>query len=180
MTVKTDTVLIRALEFAARKHRMQRRKDEDASPYINHPIALMSVLCVEAGMCDPAILSVAALHDTIEDTETTREELEAQFGIEIAMLVIEMTDDKSQRLQIEHAEHMSDDGTLVKLADKICNLRDVAASPPAGWNLGRQQEYFDWAKAVIDRLPRVNSKLLESCSRRLTERGRSERRVTAV
>jgi guanosine-3',5'-bis(diphosphate) 3'-pyrophosphohydrolase len=167
MNDKTDTVLIRALEFAARKHRMQRRKDEDASPYINHPIALMSVLCVEAGVCDPGILSVAALHDTIEDTETTREELEAQFGIEIAMLVIEMTDDKSlpkaerKRLQIEHAEHMSDDGTLVKLADKICNLRDVAASPPAGWNLGRQQEYFDWAKAVIDRLPRVNSKLLE-------------------
>jgi guanosine-3',5'-bis(diphosphate) 3'-pyrophosphohydrolase len=98
---------------------------------------------------------------------STREELEAQFGIEIAMLVVEMTDDKSlpkaerKRLQIEHAEHMSDAGALVKLADKICNLRDVAASPPAGWNLGRQQEYFDWAKAVVDRLPRVNSKLLE-------------------
>jgi hypothetical protein len=62
--------------------------------------------------------------------------------IEIAMLVVEMTDDKSlpkaarKRLQIEHAEHMSHDGTLVKLADKICNLRDVTASPPAGWSLG--------------------------------------------
>lgn len=167
MNAKTGTILIRALEFAARKHRMQRRKDEDASPYINHPIALMSVLCVEAGVCDPAILSVAALHDTIEDTETTREELEAQFGIEITMLVLEMTDDKSlpkaerKRLQIEHAEHMSHDGTLVKLADKICNLRDVAASPPAGWSLRQQQEYFDWAKAVVDRLPRVNDKLFK-------------------
>ena len=168
MGLENDTpLLIRALEFAARKHRMQRRKDEDASPYINHPIALMSVLCVEARVCDPAILSVAALHDTIEDTETTREELEAQFGTEVAMLVVEMTDDKSlpkaerKRLQIEHAEHMSRDGALVKLADKICNLRDMAASPPAGWSLERQREYFEWAKAVADKLPRVNAKLLE-------------------
>ena len=72
MSFENDTpLLIRALEFAARKHRMQRRKDEDASPYINHPIALMSVLCVEVQVCHPVILSAAALHDTIEDTETT-------------------------------------------------------------------------------------------------------------
>jgi guanosine-3',5'-bis(diphosphate) 3'-pyrophosphohydrolase len=112
-------LLIRALEFAARKHRIQRRKDEDASPYINHPIALMKVLCVEAGIGDAGILSVAALHDTLEDTETTREELETEFGVEITMLVVEMTDDKSlpkaerKRLQIEHAPQTSRDGTLV-------------------------------------------------------------------
>src|SRR5438067_1901837 len=117
MSGDSDTsLLIRALEFAARKHRMQRRKDEDASPYINHPIALMSVLCVEAGLCDSVILSAAALHDTIEDTETTGEELEREFGSAIASIVSEMTDDKSlpkserKRLQIEHALHMSREG----------------------------------------------------------------------
>ena len=165
---RNDTsLLIRSLDFAAGKHRMQRRKDEDASPYINHPIALMKVLCIEAGVRHPTILSAAALHDTIEDTETTGQELELEFGSEIASIVSELTDDKSlpkaerKRLQIEHAPHMSREGALVKLADKICNLRDVADSPPAGWSLERQRDYFDWAKAVVDRLPRVNAKLSE-------------------
>src|SRR6185295_17353125 len=168
MSKDTDTsLLIRALEFAARKHRMQRRKDEDASPYINHPIALMSVLCVEAHVCDPLILSAAALHDTIEDTETTGEELEREFGSAIASIVSEMTDDKSlpkaerKRLQIEHAPYMSREGALVKLADKSSNLRDVAVNPPAGWTLERQREYFEWAKAVVDGLPPVKQKLVE-------------------
>lgn len=168
MNERNDTsLLIRALEFAAGKHRMQRRKDEDASPYINHPIALMKVLCIEAGVHDAMILSAAALHDTIEDTETTGQELESEFGSEIASIVSELTDDKSlpkakrKRLQIEHAPHMSRYGALVKLADKICNLRDVADSPPAGWSIERQRNYFDWAKAVVERLPRVNAKLLE-------------------
>ena len=146
---------------------MQRRKDEDASPYINHPIALMKVLCIEAHVGDVTVLSAAALHDTIEDTETTGQELELEFGSEIASIVSELTDDKSlpkaerKRLQIEHAPHMSREGALVKLADKICNLRDVGDSPPAGWSIERQRDYFDWAKAVVDRLPRVNAKLSE-------------------
>jgi GTP diphosphokinase / guanosine-3',5'-bis(diphosphate) 3'-diphosphatase len=159
--------VIRAIEFAAKKHRMQRRKDSDASPYINHPIALMHVLCIDGGIRDPRILAAAALHDTIEDTETTPSELVAEFGADVADLVVEMTDDKSlpkmerKRLQIEHARHMSRDGALVKLADKICNLRDMAASPPENWSLEQRIEYFDWAKAVVDGLPRVNSRLLK-------------------
>jgi GTP diphosphokinase / guanosine-3',5'-bis(diphosphate) 3'-diphosphatase len=160
-------LVISAVEFAAQKHRMQRRKDSDASPYINHPIALMHVLCIDGGVSDPVILAAAALHDTIEDTETTEEELRTTFGEEIAQIVVEMTDDKSlpkeerKRLQIEHAHRMSREGALVKLADKICNLRDVAANPPMGWSHERQVEYFDWAKAVIDGLPRVNATLLD-------------------
>jgi GTP diphosphokinase / guanosine-3',5'-bis(diphosphate) 3'-diphosphatase len=159
-------LVIRAVEFAAQKHRMQRRKDSDASPYINHPIALMHVLCLDGGIIDPIVLAAAALHDTVEDTETTEEELRTTFGEEIAQIVVEMTDDKSlpkderKRLQIVHAHQMSREGALVKLADKICNLRDVAANPPMGWSLQRQVEYFDWAKAVVDRLPRVSEYLL--------------------
>jgi guanosine-3',5'-bis(diphosphate) 3'-pyrophosphohydrolase len=162
-------LVIRAVEFAARKHRMQRRKDSDASPYINHPIALMHVLCIDGGINDPLILAAAALHDTIEDTETTEEELRTTFGEEITQIVVEMTDDKSlpkgerKRLQIEHAHRMSTEGALIKLADKICNLGDVAATPPLGWSLERQVEYFDWAKAVVDGLPRVSEELLAKC-----------------
>src|SRR5262245_31071862 len=160
-------LVIRAVEFAAQKHRMQRRKDSDASPYINHPIALMHVLCIDGGITEPAILAAAALHDTIEDTETTEKEFRTIFGDEIASLVLEMTDDKSlpkterKRQQIEHAQHMSREAALVKLADKICNLRDVTANPPANWSLARRIDYFDWAKAVVDRLPAVSTRLFD-------------------
>src|SRR5262245_42748872 len=146
---------------------MQRRKDSDASPYINRPIALMRVLCIDGGIRDPRILAAAAIHDTIEATETTPNELVAEFGADVPDLGVEMTDDKSlpnterKRLQIEHARHMTRDGALVKPADKICNLRDIAASPPENWSLERRIEYFDWAKAVVDGLPRVNYRLLK-------------------
>ncbi len=159
------SLLIRAIEFAARKHRLQRRKDRDASPYINHPIALMSVLCVEAGVLDACILAAAALHDTVEDTETTLTELDAEFGPQIARIVAEMTDDKAlpkaerKRLQIERAAHKSREAAFVKLADKICNQRDMDSSPPANWDIARRRDYFKWAKAVVGGLPRVNAKL---------------------
>lgn len=160
------SLVIRAVEFAARKHRMQRRKDSDASPYINHPIALMHVLCIDGGITEPVILAAAALHDTIEDTETTEQELRSIFGDEIASVVLETTDDKSlakverKRLQIENAQHVSREAALVKLADKICNLRDVAVNPPAEWSVERRTEYFDWAKAVVNGLPPVSAELL--------------------
>lgn len=157
--------LIRAASFAAHKHRNQRRKDADASPYINHPLALARVLAVEGGVTDAATLCAALLHDTIEDTDTTYDELHAQFGKKVADVVAEVTDDRSlpkarrKALQIEHAPHMSKRAALVKLADKTCNLRDVASHPPAGWPLARRRQYFDWAKAVIDALPPVSRKL---------------------
>ena len=155
-------VLIRATAFAADKHRNQRRKDADASPYINHPIALADVLANEGNVADEAVLVAALLHDTIEDTETSMEELVAQFGLEAADIVAEVTDDKSlpkaerKRLQVEHAATISGKAKLVKLADKICNLRDIAACPPADWPVERKREYFDWAKAVVDGLRGVH------------------------
>jgi guanosine-3',5'-bis(diphosphate) 3'-pyrophosphohydrolase len=149
-------LVIKALVFAADKHRNQRRKDANASPYINHPIALANVLANEAGIEDGRVLIAAILHDTIEDTETSEQDLIREFGKDVADVVLEVTDDKMlpkaerKRLQIEHASRISRRAKLVKLADKICNLRDIAASSPAGWSLHRRQEYFDWAKAVID------------------------------
>ena len=149
---------IDALEFAAHKHREQRRKNVAASPYINHPIALAHVLVHEGGITDVAVLCAAILHDTVEDTETTFDELEARFGTGIAGIVREVTDDKNlvkaqrKALQVEHAPHLSHAAKLVKLADKICNLRDVADDPPANWPHQRRIEYFEWAKRVIDGL----------------------------
>ena len=151
-------LLFRALAFAAHKHRDQRRKDAEASPYINHPIALAEVLAGEGGVADVEVLAAALLHDTIEDTDTSPEELQREFGERIAAMVAEVTDDKNlpkterKRLQIVHAAGISQGAKLVKLADKICNLRDVADRPPAQWDRQRRQEYFEWAKRVIDQL----------------------------
>ena len=157
--------IIKALAFAAHKHRDQRRKDADASPYINHPIALADVLANEAGIEDERVLVAAILHDTVEDTETTEQELVRNFGQEVADIVSEVTDDKNlpkaerKRLQIEHASSISRRAKLVKLADKVSNLRDVASSPPMDWPLERRQEYFEWAKAVVDEVRGVHPEL---------------------
>jgi guanosine-3',5'-bis(diphosphate) 3'-pyrophosphohydrolase len=150
--------IIDAAAFAAERHRNQRRKDADATPYINHPLALARVLTSEAGVTDVTTILAAILHDTVEDTTTTRDELEARFGREVASVVMEVTDDKElakaerKQLQVEHAPHLSRQAKAVKLADKICNVRDVADCPPAGWPLERRQEYFDWARRVVDGL----------------------------
>lgn len=157
--------LLSAVGFAAIKHRDQRRKDALASPYINHPIALANVLANEAGVDDERVLIAAILHDTVEDTETTEQELIREFGQEIAAIVMEVTDDKAlakaerKRLQVEHAATISRRAKLVKLADKICNLRDIASSPPTDWSEVRKQEYFDWAKSVVNGLRGVNPSL---------------------
>lgn len=149
------SVFVKAVAFAADKHRNQRRKDADASPYINHPIALASVLANEGGVTDAAVLCAAVLHDTLEDTETTPQELTAIFGPQITAIVLDVTDDKSldkhvrKQRQIEHAPHISKQAKLVKLADKICNLRDILASPPADWPPERKRSYFDWAAKVV-------------------------------
>ena len=154
-----------ALLFAAWKHRDQRRKDLEASPYINHPIALANVLWREGGVHNPAVLTAALLHDTIEDTDTTVEELRQQFGRRVASIVMEVTDDKSldkatrKRMQVDHAPQLSREAKLVKLADKICNLRDIAVGAPITWPVSRQREYFDWAKRVVDGLRGVSPKL---------------------
>jgi GTP diphosphokinase / guanosine-3',5'-bis(diphosphate) 3'-diphosphatase len=149
-------LLLKALAFAAHKHRDQRRKDAEASPYINHPIELADVLVNEGGITEVEVLCAALLHDTVEDTDTTPEELTDAFGARIARIVAEVTDDKQlpkdvrKRLQIEHAPSLSHEAKLVKLADKLCNLRDVAERPPAKWDLARRREYYDWAKRVVD------------------------------
>jgi GTP diphosphokinase / guanosine-3',5'-bis(diphosphate) 3'-diphosphatase len=157
---------LKAIEFASRKHRDQRRKDAAQSPYINHSIALAEVLWFEGRVRDAKTIAAAILHDTIEDTETTPEELRGAFGAEVASVVEEVTDVKwlaktsRKKLQVARASRASRKARLVKLADKISNLRDILAGPPANWTLERKREYFDWAKLVVDQV-RGTNKLLE-------------------
>jgi guanosine-3',5'-bis(diphosphate) 3'-pyrophosphohydrolase len=165
-TQSTDVgLLLKAATFAADKHRQQRRKDAEASPYINHPISLADVLANEGGVSDVEVLCAALLHDTIEDTETTAQELELTFGTAIARIVLEVTDDKTlpkeqrKRQQIDHAPHVSPQAKLVKLADKISNLRDILGSPPADWTRERKLAYFEWAGQVVHGLRGTNSNL---------------------
>ena len=161
-----DTGLVlKALDFAADKHRHQRRKGAEASPYINHPIDLANVLWHEGGVTDAVVIAAAILHDTIEDTETTIDELRQQFGEQICEIVLEVTDDtdlpplQRKRIQIEKAPHISHMAKQVKLADKICNLRDILEYPPHGWDLQRKRRYFDWASDVVEGLRATNESL---------------------
>jgi len=164
-TDKDMGLVLRAMAFAALKHRDQKRKDAEESPYINHPISLADVLWHEGGVRDPVIIAAALLHDTIEDTKTNAAELRRLFGAKVASIVGEVTDDKRlpkerrKELQIKHAARLSESAKLVKLADKICNLRDILASPPKDWTVERKRQYFDWAKKVIDHVRGTNPAL---------------------
>jgi guanosine-3',5'-bis(diphosphate) 3'-pyrophosphohydrolase len=164
MAADLDLVL-EAAAFAADRHRMQRRKDAEASPYINHPLALAHILSREGKVGDPVVLCAALLHDTVEDTETTLEELEARFGPQVAAIVAEVTNDETlpkaeqKRLQVANAASKSVGAKLVKLADKISNLRDIAATPPAGWSPERRAEYYRWSSEVVAGLRGVNPAL---------------------
>jgi guanosine-3',5'-bis(diphosphate) 3'-pyrophosphohydrolase len=161
----TARELLRALRFAAHKHRDQRRKGIDASPYINHPIEVAELIGRVGGIDDLAVLIAAVLHDTVEDTETTLQEIEETFGAEVRALVAEVTDDKSlpkaerKRLQIEHSPRLSGRAKLIKIADKACNVRDVTHSPPRGWDEERRREYLEWARRVVDGCRGANAEL---------------------
>jgi guanosine-3',5'-bis(diphosphate) 3'-pyrophosphohydrolase len=152
---RSHTQLLTAVHFAADKHRYQKRKDKPASPYINHPIAVAEVLANIGGVNDLAVLQAAILHDTLEDTKTTRRELVTRFGAKVAGLVAEVTDDKRlpkqrrKQLQIEHAPHLSRGAKLVRLGDKICNLVDVTSSPPRTWSESRQLRSIAWSRRVV-------------------------------
>ncbi|HUS40754.1 MAG TPA: HD domain-containing protein [Pirellulales bacterium] len=157
--------LLAAASFAAEKHRDQRRKDAEASPYINHPLAVAQLLAVDGAVVDIQLLSAALLHDTVEDTETSLEEVAERFGHETSMLVAEVTDDKSlrkedrKRLQIENAPHKSDRAKMLKMADMTCNIRDVHSISPEQWDQDRKATYLNWAVKVADGCRGVHPKL---------------------
>jgi guanosine-3',5'-bis(diphosphate) 3'-pyrophosphohydrolase len=159
--------LLEAVRFAADKHRNQRRKDSERSPYINHPIEVVQLLWEVGGVRDVDVLLAAILHDTIEDTDTRPEEISDRFGEDVLSYVLEVTDDKSlpkserKRLQIVNTPHKSYGAKLIKLADKSCNVRNLITMPPKDWSLERKQEYLLWGEKVVAGLRGTNAALEE-------------------
>jgi len=172
----TDVLeMLKAIQFATAAHNKQTRK-ATGMPYIIHPITVAKILAEEAGIDDIAILQAAVLHDVVEDTKVKLEEIAVQFGGVVARIVAEVTDDKSQskadrkRAQIEHASRMTREARLVKLADKLQNLRDLSECAPPDWTVERMQGYFVWCKAVICSMPTTNG-VLESKLLMLIDQG---------
>ena len=145
----------RALDFAARKHAHQRRKGINAEPYVNHLTEVALLLAEATGGADPALVMAGLLHDTVEDTQTSPAELVAVFGADVASLVAEVTDDTAlpreerKRRQVQSAPTRSARARMIKLADKIANLRSIVDSPPVGWSARRKREYVAWAREVV-------------------------------
>lgn len=157
--------LLKAISFAAKKHSTQKRKGADEQPYINHPLEVINLLANVGKIEDYNILIAAVLHDTVEDTETTEEEITDFFGADVCGMVLEVTDDKSlpkaerKQKQIEHAPHLSNGAKCIKLADKISNIRDVSENPPDGWSETRRREYVEWGEKVVAGLRGANENL---------------------
>ena len=140
------STLLRAASFAAKKHSRQKRKGADEEPYINHPLEVASLLANVGKVEDYNILIAAVLHDTVEDTGVSKEELTELFGEEVCGYVLEVTDDKSlpkharKQKQIEHAPYLSPSAKQIKLADKISNIRDITENSPHDWSKERRLE----------------------------------------
>jgi guanosine-3',5'-bis(diphosphate) 3'-pyrophosphohydrolase len=173
--MKDIALLLNAVRFAALKHRYQRRKDEDASPYINHPIEVAEIMARVGDVSDLAILLAGILHDTVEDTGASFSELEQLFGRDVRLLVEEVTDDRSlpkdvrKRLQIEHAPGLSSGAKQIKIADKVCNVHDVIHNPPPKWPLERRREYLQWAAKVVEGCRGSNANLERHFEEKLQE-----------
>ena len=163
--MKNTPLIEKALAFATEKHKNQTRQNQEKSPYIVHPIEVRHILSELGGVKDAEVLAAALLHDTLEDTSTTREELIKNFGQRVCSLVEEVSDDKTlprqtrKDLQIQHAPQLSEGAVLIKLGDKISNVTDITHTPPTNWDRSRCLEYFDWAEKVINNCPKVNTSL---------------------
>jgi len=172
------SLFLTALRYCAEKHRMQRRKDAQRTPYLNHPIEVAELLWRVGSVRDASILIAALLHDVIEDTGARPEEIRRLFGDEVLSLVLEVSDDKSlpkdarKELQVVHAPGLSRGAKLIKIGDKICNVRDITISPPPEWPLERRLEYLNWAERVVDGIGEDN--YLEKLFRKTLMEGRQQ------
>ena len=143
--------LLKAVEYAAKKHEGQVRKDAEKTPYIIHPIGVAELLWDVGNIRSVNVLTSALLHDTLEDTDATEEKIEALFGSRVLYTVKEVTNDptissqENKQRQVNHAPTMSLDGQLVKLADRLYNVRDLN-SPPPSWSDEKVDEYYSWGE----------------------------------
>lgn len=166
--------LLEAIDFAAQKHRLQRRKDSEETPYINHPVGV-ALLLHQAGVQDDTVLLAAILHDTVEDTDTAFEEIAQRFGTKVASMVREVTDDRTlgkedrKQRQVDTIAGKSQGAKLIKLADKLYNLRDLRRELPKGWTEERRTDYFLWALEVTSRIKGTNEQLEGLCEKEISD-----------
>jgi (p)ppGpp synthase/HD superfamily hydrolase len=172
--------ILAAARFAAEKHAAQKRKGEAREPYINHLIEVAELVAASSPVLDTNLVVAAFLHDIVEDTGVTPQEIEALFGADVAGLVMEVTDDKSlpketrKALQVQNAHKKTPRAQTLKLADKISNLRAILSSPPRDWSVERKRQYFDWAHDVIARLTEPNPRLKQEFERTYARAGELE------
>ncbi len=168
--------VLRAAVYAAAQHGLQTRKDKSEAPYINHPIGVAELLCRVAGVADPAVLQAALLHDTVEDTITTPEQLETLFGSRVRVIVMEVTDDESlpkpqrKQLQVINAPRLSHEARLIRIADKIYNCSEMRPDSPVNWNRERKLDYLNWASTVVNRIRGTHVELEALFDKTVTER----------
>jgi guanosine-3',5'-bis(diphosphate) 3'-pyrophosphohydrolase len=168
-----ENLLIKAAVYAAEKHVYQRRKGFNQVPYINHPLKVSQLLS-QCGETDENLLIAAILHDVIEDTDATREEISAEFGNEVGDLVLEVTDDKElpyairKELQVKGAPTLSEKAKKLKIADKICNIRDIL-NYPLDWSTERRLSYLEWSQDVVEGCRGVSTELERVFDEAITE-----------
>ncbi|XP_075912721.1 guanosine-3',5'-bis(diphosphate) 3'-pyrophosphohydrolase MESH1 isoform X1 [Petromyzon marinus] len=176
-TAAVAAAILKAADFAAQKHRDQRRKDPQGTPYINHPLGVAHILSGEGGVDDVAVLQAGLLHDTLEDTETSVAELVDAFGPQVATFVSEVSDDRSltqaerKSQAVLRAPRLSPGAKAVALADKIYNLRDLNRCTPQGWTEERVHQYFEWSALVLRGLRGANAALEREIDKLLIQRG---------
>lgn len=156
--------VIDAILFAATSHAGQFRKDS-ITPYINHPVEVMHLLAHTGNISDNEILMAAVLHDVLEDTDVTAEELSERFGQRVTDIVIELTDDNSlakeerKRQQLLTCKGLSYEAKVIRISDKICNVYDILYAPPGNWDIERRRAYLEWANSVVSLIRGTNEQL---------------------
>lgn len=163
-TVPTLSLVLDALQFAAGVHQFQRRNGYEPLPYINHLIKVTRIIHDISKDEDPDLLAAAALHDVIEDSEITADDLSQMFGPKVAGIVSELTDDMQlsyelrRQNQLQHASSLSPEAKKIRIADKGANIQDII-SFPLDWDKKRKRDYVEWAVKIVDQIRGISPAL---------------------
>ena len=162
---KSIPLILQAIEFASYRHRFDKTRNDE--PYINHVINVCSLISVIGEEQDPETLAAAALHDTIEKTGTKGSEINFNFGENVFQIVLEVTDHASEndvekfQQQFDRINGLSQKAKIIKLADKVANVKSLLSFPPEGWDLQKRSLYINWADRIINALRGTNKNLEE-------------------
>ena len=169
-----DQILDASL-FAAEKHQNQTKNNEKKTPYIIHPIEVADIVMRVGHVYKQDVLVAALLHDVIEDTGASFEDIAKRYGIVASSYVKEMTEKKElslkerKKAQIIGAFHQTPDVAVIKFSDKLSNLNTLLKNPPSTWSRDKVDQYFLWAQSVIENLPESNQLLKKAVKQVITD-----------